>query len=81
MKKTTTLEKLAIGTVSVAALKLLIGGATIVWGGKTFSLGVPDAAAIGTVLGPVLGAYATSLHKSFRDKDGDGIPDDQEVHK
>jgi hypothetical protein len=30
------------------------------------------------VLAPVLAAWAASRHKNFRDRNGDGIPDDQE---
>lgn len=75
----TTLEKLAVGVTAVAGLKLLIGGAVItIAAGKSVSLGAPDAGAIGATLGPVLAAYAASLHKSFRDENKNGVPDDQE---
>jgi hypothetical protein len=78
MKHIPTIEKLTITVVVIAAIKLLIGGGSVSYYGKTITMGPPDAGAIGAVLAPVLTAWAASKHRSFRDKDGDGVPDDEQ---
>lgn len=74
----TTLEKLTILTVSIAALRLLVGGATVTLAGNTFALGPADVGAIGAVIGPVLAAYTASLHRAFRDDNKNGVDDAEE---
>lgn len=67
---------MAFASVGVCLLKFLIAGATVTIGAKVVTLGVsPDAGVLGALLTPVLAAYTTSLHKHFRDTDGDGVPD------
>lgn len=73
-----TLEYLVIGTILLAALKLFLGGASVVIGAKTFTLGQLDAGATGALVGPLLAAFAALRHKSFRDDNKNGIPDDLE---
>lgn len=75
------LEKLTLVTVGIATIKLLLGGAVIEYAGKKVGLGQPDAGSIGAILGPVLAAYAASLHRSFRDENKNGIPDEDEPAK
>ena len=79
MRMKRPLEVMALATVSVCLLKLLMAGVVLSFGARSINLGVtPDAGVLGALLGPVLAAYTTSLHKSFRDDNKNGIPDDEE---
>ncbi len=77
--KMPTIEKLAVTVTLIAALKLLVGGGSVTYAGKTVTAGPPDAGAMGSVLTPVLLAWGASKHKSFRDENKDGIPDDEQA--
>ena len=64
MKK--PLQWMSVVSVSIAAVKLLIGGVVVTWEGRSFAFGPPDAGAFAALLGPVLAAYASTFHRSMR---------------
>ncbi len=69
---------------SVAAMAAVIGrflvsGLSVTWSGRTITFGVLDAGLVAALLTPTLTAYVASRHSSMRDKDGNGIPDDEET--
>jgi len=50
----------------VIILKVLLAGSTIVWNGDTVSFGDIDAATIGAVLTPTLGAYCARRYTNAK---------------